>query len=102
MLRQVLSHIGELLPTITTLGITFVTIVGVKAFLGVTFGGMFLTLAGFLLPHSRGGSSANSANIEAGPLKVRWEGAATMALLVAGVLMLMLALLAFMYSRQVL
>jgi hypothetical protein len=99
MLRHVLPHIGELLPIITTLGITFVTIVGVKAFLGVTFGGMFLTLAGFLLPHSRGESSAN---IEAGPLKVRWEGAATMALLVAGVLMLMLALFAFVYSRQVL
>jgi len=71
----------------------------VKAFLGVTFGGMFLTLAGFLLPQSRGESSAN---IEAGPLKVRWEGAAAMALLVAGVLMLMLAFFAYMYSHQVL
>ena len=67
MLRQVSLHGPELLPIITTLGIAFVTIVGVKTFLGVTFGGMFITLAGFLLPHSR---AQSSANIEAGPLKV--------------------------------
>jgi len=71
MLRQVSLHGPELLPIITTLGIAFVTIVGVKTFLGVTFGGMFITLAGFLLPHSR---AQSSANIEAGPLKVRWGG----------------------------
>jgi len=95
-MRQVLH---ELLPVIITLGITFVTIVGVKAFLGITFGGMFLTLSGYVLPsHSR---DSNSANLEAGPVKVRWQGAASMALLVAGVLMLILALFAYLDSRQI-
>ena len=90
----------QLLPVIMPLGISFVTIVGVKLFLGVTFGGMFLTLAGFLLgPHYR---SKSSASLEAGPLKVQWEGAATIALLVAGVLLLMLATLAFVHSHQIL
>ena len=90
----------ELLPLIVTLGITFVTIVGVKAFLGITFGGMFLTLSGYVLPsHSQ---ERSSANIEAGPVKVRWQGVASMALLVAGVLMLILALFAFLDSRQIL
>ena len=98
MLRQVSLHGLELLPIITTLGIAFVTIVGVKTFLGVTFGGMFITLAGFLLPHSR---AQSSANIEAGPLKVRW-GATTMALLVVGASMLMFALFAYVHSHQVL
>ena len=100
-MKLVLHQMVDLLPLITTLGITFVTIVGVKAFLGVTFGGMFLTLAGYLYRphHSRDGCSAN---LEAGPVKVRWEGAATMTLFVAGVLMLMLAFYAFVFSHQVL
>ena len=90
----------ELLPLIATLGITFVTIVGVKTFLGITFGGMFLTLSGYVLPpHSR---DTSSANIEAGPVKVRWRGIASMGLLVAGVLMLILALFVFLDSRQIL
>jgi len=90
----------HLLPLLMTLGITVVTIVGVKAFLGITFGGMFLTLASYILPpHSRDGSSAN---LVAGPVKVRWQGAASMALFVAGALMLMLALFGFVYSHQIL
>jgi hypothetical protein len=90
----------ELFPLIATLGITFVTIVGVKAFLGITFGGMFLTLSGYVLPpHSR---DRSSANLEAGPIRVRWQGVASMALLVAGVLMLILALFGFLDSRQIL
>jgi hypothetical protein len=90
----------ELLPLIATLGIAFVTIVGVKAFLGITFGGMFLTLGGYVLPsHHR---DRSSADIEAGPVKMRWQGHASMALLVAGVLMLILSLVAFLDSRQIL
>ena len=99
-MKLVLHLMADLLPLVTALGITFLTIVGVKAFLGVTFGGMFLTLAGYFLPpHSRDGSSAN---LEVGPVKVRWEGAASMALFVAGMLMLMLALFAFVYSHEIL
>jgi hypothetical protein len=99
MWRALLHHIAEHLPIIITLGISFVAVVGVKTVLGITFGGMFFALAGGLLPHFR---DRSTANIEAGPIKARWEGPATMALLVGGVLMLMLGFFAFVYSHQIL
>ncbi|GLR85361.1 hypothetical protein [Bradyrhizobium iriomotense] len=94
----------ELLPVILPLIIAFVTILGVKAFLGVTFGGMFLALGGFVLPSpSRDKSSADksSADVKVGPVKVRWQGVASTGLLVAGVLMLILALLAYLNSHEI-
>jgi len=89
----------ELLPIIGPLGIAFITIVGVKAFLGVTFGGVFLTLGGIVLPsHAR---DKSSADVGAGPVKVKWEGPASLALFVAGVLMLIIGLFAFFESHQI-
>lgn len=98
----------ELLPVILPLLIAFVTVVGVKAVLGVTFGGMFLALGGFVLPYKspeRDKGSArdeSSANIEAGPVKVRWQGLASTGLLVAGVLMLILAIIVYLDSHVIL
>lgn len=90
----------QLLPVILTLVVTFVTVVGVKAFLGVTFGGMFLALGSFVMPpHSQ---EKSSGDVVAGPVKVKWQGVASTGLLVAGVLMLVLALLAYLDSHEVL
>jgi hypothetical protein len=99
---RLLLHLHDMLPLILYLGFTFVAVWGVKALLGVTFGGMFLTMAGYvgyvLHPDTR---DRSSANLEAGPVKVRWDGAAQAAVLVAGVLMLVMGLCAFLYLHQV-
>jgi hypothetical protein len=89
----------DLLPIIGPLGIAFITILGVKTFLGVTFGGVFLTLGGMVLPFHAGDKS--SADIGAGPVKVKWEGPASLALFVVGVLMLILGLYAFFESHKI-
>jgi hypothetical protein len=96
--KQLVHLIVPHLPVIISLGLSFVTLVGVKTVLGFTFGGMFFALASRLLPHFRGRSSAT---IEAGPLKVSWDGAATMALLVVGVFMMMIGFYAFVFRNQI-
>jgi hypothetical protein len=100
MWRPLLHVVTNELPVIIPLGLSLLTISALKMFLGVTFGGLFVTLFGFLLksPHLRGRSSAN---IELGNVKVSWDGAATMALIVAGLLMIILGVLAYLMTQQI-
>ena len=49
--------------------------------------------------HNLGRNS--TASVEAGKFKITWDGAATTALLLAGVLMLMIGFLAFAVTHQI-
>lgn len=93
------SHLlHDSFPIIVALGSAFLLAVGIKTFLGLTFGGMFLALAGYLLPRDR---RRSSASIEAGPVKVKWEGPTAIAFLIVAVLLVVYAMVVFFYSREI-
>jgi hypothetical protein len=100
MWRPMLHLLVHELPVIIPLGLSLLTISALKIFLGVTFGGLFMTLFGFLLKSPRF-QGKSTANIELGNVKVSWDGAATMALIVAGLLMLILGVLAYLLTHQI-
>ena len=97
-MRQLLHEVPVLLPLL----IAFVTMVGVKVFFGVTFGGMFLALAGFIMPSRSGqGSTESSGKIVVGPITLTWQGVASTGLLVAGLLMIIMALYAYIHTHEI-
>jgi Co/Zn/Cd efflux system component len=88
------------LRVLIPLGISLLTISALKIFLGVTFGGLFVTFFGFLLKSPRF-QDKSTASIELGHVKVSWDGALTVGLIVAGLLMIILGVFAYLFTHQI-
>jgi hypothetical protein len=94
-MRTLFHELPVLLPFI----IAIVTIIGLKAF-GLTLGGVFLTILGALMPSQR--EDGSSGGIVVGPIKLNWQGASSIGLLLAGLLLIIWAFYAYMHNAVML
>jgi amino acid transporter len=88
----------QLVPWLFMMGGSLVTVAVLK-FLGVLSTGTFLTLmGGGFLATKKPQPTDSTVKIEVGKIKIGWQGAGALGLIVAGILVIVLAFLGYGYS----
>jgi len=100
-MRAALHDLLPLIKIMVAFGLTLGFVKLAMISLGVTFSGMWLALMGYVDPFRQPDPQDScSANLNAGPVKASWHGNARMAVIVAGLLMLVIGLCWLVYFHQ--
>ena len=95
---ELIHLLGQLVPWLFMVGGSLVTVAILK-FLGILSTGTFLTLmGGGYLATKKPQATDSTVNIEVGKIKIGWQGAGALGLIVAGILVIMLGFWTYGHS----
>jgi hypothetical protein len=87
--HELVQSLVQLVPLLFMMGASLVTVAVLKI-LGFASMGAFLTLMGGHLVTQKSQSADSTVNIEVGKMKIGWQGAGALGLIVAGILLIAL------------